>query len=214
MPAGHAHPGSRPNRYQTPYTSNYASRQTLPTYRIPDDGAPSDTVYQVIHDELELDGKPDLNLASFVGTWMEGNARELMNENINKNLADADEYPSLMRIHERCISILAHLWGVPDGEKAIGSATTGSSEAIQLGGLAMKRRWQERRRKEGKSTENPNIIMGANAQVALEKFARYFDVEARTLPVSEKSHHRLDPALVKENVDENTIGVFVILGST
>ena len=168
----------------------------------------------MIHDEVQLDGKPDLNLASFVGTWMEGNARTLMIENINKNLADADEYPALMRIHERCISILGNLWGVRPGEKAIGSATTGSSEAIQLGGLAMKRRWQERRRKEGKSTENPNIIMGANAQVALEKFARYFDVEMRLLPVSEKSRHRLDPELVRENVDENTIGVFVILGST
>lgn len=214
VPAGLAHPASRPNRYSTPYTSAYASRLPFPTYRIPEEGAPSDTVYQVIHDEMNLDGKPDLNLASFVGTWMEGNARTLMNENINKNLADADEYPALMRVHERCVSILGNLWGVRKGVKSIGTATTGSSEGIQLGGLAMKRRWQQRRRKEGKSTENPNIIMGANAQVALEKFARYFDVEARILPVSEKSRYRLDPDLVRENVDENTIGVYVILGST
>ena len=100
------------------------------------------------------------------------------------------------------------------GEKAIGTATTGSSEAIHLGGLAMKRRWQEKRQAEGKDTSKPNIIMGANAQVALEKFARYFEVEARILDVSEKSHFRLDPELVKQNIDENTIGVFVILGST
>ena len=76
----------------------------------------------------------------------------------------------------------------------------------------MKRRWQERRMAEKKDTSKPNIIMGANAQVALEKFARYFEVEARILPVSEKSRYRLDPELVKENIDENTIGVFVILG--
>lgn len=214
VPPGHSHPGSRPNRYSTPYTSALAAREPFPTYRIPDDGAPSDTVYQVIHDEVNLDGKPDLNLASFVGTWMEGNAQSLMMENANKNLADADEYPALMRIHERCVSIIGNLWGVEEGAKAMGTATTGSSEAIQLGGLAMKKRWQQRRRKEGKSTENPNIIMGANAQVALEKFARYFDVEARILPVSEKSRFRLDPDLVRDNVDENTIGVFVILGST
>lgn len=56
--------------------------------------------------------------------------------------------------------------------------------------------------------------MGSNAQVALEKFARYFEVEARILDVSEKSLYRLDPDLVKANIDENTIGVFVILGST
>lgn len=78
----------------------------------------------------------------------------------------------------------------------------------------MKRRWQEKRDAEGKDKSKPNIIMGANAQVALEKFARYFEVEARILPVSEKSEFRLDPELVKKNIDENTIGVFVILGST
>jgi len=78
----------------------------------------------------------------------------------------------------------------------------------------MKRRWQEKRMAAGKDTLKPNIIMGANAQVSLEKFARYFEVEARILPVSKESQYRLDPKLVKENIDENTIGMFVILGST
>jgi glutamate decarboxylase len=145
---------------------------------------------------------------------MESNAEQLMFENISKNMSDADEYPAMMQMHARCVSIIANLWGAQKGEKAIGSATTGSSEAIHLGGLAMKRRWQEKRMKEGKDTLTPNIIMGANAQVALEKFARYFEVEARILPVSENSQFRLDPELVKKNIDENTIGVFVILGST
>ena len=113
-----------------------------------------------------------------------------------------------MNIHARCVNVISHLWGGGShGEKPIGSATTGSSEAIHLGGLAMKRRWQEKRKAEGKDTSKPNIIMGANAQVALEKFARYFEVEARILDVSEKSRYRLDPELVKQNIDENTIGV-------
>jgi glutamate decarboxylase len=145
---------------------------------------------------------------------MEKEAEQLMVENLSKNMSDADEYPAMMDMHARCVSILAHLWGVQKGEKAIGTATTGSSEAIQLAGLAMKRRWQEKKMADGKDTSKPNIIMGANAQVALEKFARYFEVEARILPVSEKSSYRLDPELVKENIDENTIGIFVILGST
>ncbi|KAI5925808.1 pyridoxal phosphate-dependent transferase [Camillea tinctor] len=198
----------------TPYGTKYASQIDIPKYEIPQEGAPSDSAYQLIHDELDLDGKPNLNLASFVGTYMEPNAEKLMTENLSKNLADSDEYPALMAIHERCISILASLWGAKKSEKAIGSATTGSSEAIHLGGLAMKRRWQERRKAQGLDTYKPNIIMGANAQVALEKFARYFDVEARILPVSAKSNYRLDPELVKQSLDENTIGVFVILGST
>ncbi|KAI1190726.1 glutamate decarboxylase [Nemania serpens] len=198
----------------TPYGSRYASEISVPKYRMPEEGAPADTVYQLIRDELDLDGKPNLNLASFVGTYMEPNGTQLMIENLSKNLSDNDEYPAMMDIHERCISILAQLWGVNKGEKAIGSATTGSSEAIHLGGLAMKRRWQEHRQAKGLDTSHPNIIMGANAQVALEKFARYFDVEARILPVSKESSFRLDPELVKKNIDENTIGVFVILGST
>ena len=183
-------------------------------HKIPKDGAPAEAVHQMLKDELDLDGRPNLNLASFVGTYMEHEAEQLMIENISKNMSDVDEYPAMMDMHARCVSILAHLWGVQKGEQAIGTATTGSSEAIHLGGLAMKRRWQEKRMKEGKDTSKPNIIMGANAQVALEKFARYFEVEARILPVSEKSHYRLDPELVKKNLDENTIGIFVILGST
>ncbi|KAF4811906.1 Glutamate decarboxylase [Colletotrichum siamense] len=197
-----------------PFDSRYTSQMNIPKYKIPEEGAPGDTVFQMIRDELDLDGKPNLNLASFVGTFMEPNATQLMQENLAKNLSDADEYPAMMDMHQRCISIISHLWGVQPGEKALGSATTGSSEAIHLGGLAMKRRWQQRRKEQGKDASKPNILMGANAQVALEKFARYFDVEARILPVSKKSHYCLDADLVRENIDENTIGVFVILGST
>ncbi|KAF3931657.1 hypothetical protein ABW20_dc0108874 [Dactylellina cionopaga] len=197
-----------------PYTSRYATKQQIPKFKLAEDGVGAETAYQLLKDELDLDGRPNLNLASFVGTYMEPRADDLMKENISKNMSDADEYPAMMNMHSRCVSILANLWGVQKGETAIGSATTGSSEAIHLGGLAMKRRWQEKRMAAGKDTTKPNIIMGTNAQVALEKFARYFEVEARLLPVSKKSQWRLDPELVKENIDENTIGVFVILGST
>lgn len=168
----------------------------------------------MIRDELDLDGRPNLNLASFVHTWMEPEANQLIMENIGKNLSDADEYPAMMDIHARCISMLANLWGANPDEKAVGSATTGSSEAIHLGGLAMKQLWKEKRQAAGLDVLRPNIIMGSNAQVALEKFARYFDVEARILPVSKESRYVLDPELVRKNLDENTIGVFVILGST
>ncbi|KAG9244230.1 pyridoxal phosphate-dependent transferase [Calycina marina] len=207
----HTHGGTH---HITPYSTRYASEQEISKFKIPEKGAPADAVHQMLKDELDLDGRPNLNLASFVGTYMETHAEQLMFENISKNMSDADEYPAMMQMHSRCVSIIANMWGAQNGEKAIGSATTGSSEAIHLGGLAMKRRWQEKRDREGKDKSKPNIIMGSNAQVALEKFARYFEVEARILPVSEKSRFRLDPELVKKNIDENTIGIFVILGST
>ncbi|KAA8900002.1 pyridoxal phosphate-dependent transferase [Sphaerosporella brunnea] len=196
------------------YSGRYAASAEIPKFRLPDSGSDSHTIYQLIKDELDLDGRPNLNLASFVNTFMDPYADRLMAENVGKNMADADEYPVVQAIHARCISMLGNLWNVPKGETAIGAATTGSSEAIHLGGLAMKRLWQQKRREQGKSTEKPNIIMGANAQVALEKFARYFEVEARILPVSEESHYCLDVTKLRENIDENTIGVFAILGST
>lgn len=197
------------------YGSSYSS-SSVPKYKIPSKGVDQETAYQIIHDELSLDGQPLLNLASFVQTWMPPIADKLMLENISKNLIDQDEYPMTQDIHTRCISILSELWNAPSHHHAVGTATTGSSEAIQLGGLAMKRIWQEKRKAAGKSIHEPgpNIIMGANAQVALEKFARYFEVEMRLVPISVESKYRLDPKKAMEYIDENTIGVYVILGST
>jgi glutamate decarboxylase len=165
---------------------------------------------------LSLDGSPLLNLASFVHTYIPEKAEKLVIENLYKNLIDQDEYPMTQVIHTRCVSMIADLWHAPSAHGAIGTATTGSSEAIQLGGLAMKRLWQQRRKEKGLSIHEPgpNIVMGANAQVALEKFARYFDVECRLVPISKESQYRLDPKKAMQYVDENTIGVFVILGST
>ncbi|KAJ7285610.1 pyridoxal phosphate-dependent transferase [Mycena rebaudengoi] len=204
---------------QTTVSHSYGARygtNPIPKYHLASKGIDPEAAYQLIHDELTLDGSPVLNLASFVHTWMPAPADKLMMENMSKNLIDTDEYPATQLIHTRCISILADMWHAPSSQHAIGTATTGSSEAIQLGGLAMKRMWQEKRKAAGKSIHEPgpNIIMGANAQVALEKFARYFDVECRLVPISVESHYRLDPKKAMEYVDENTIGVFVILGST
>ncbi|KAJ7198624.1 pyridoxal phosphate-dependent transferase [Mycena haematopus] len=185
-----------------------------PKYTIPEVGIPSKAAYQLLHDETALDGNPLLNLASFVHTWMPEEANKLIMENINKNQVDLDEYPAATIIHNRCISMLADLWKAPKDCKAIGTSTAGSSEAIQLGGLAMKKRWQEARKAAGKDHYHPNIVFGSNAQVALEKFARYWDVEARLVPVNASTNYVMDPKAALEFIDENTIGVMVILGST
>ncbi|TFK55286.1 glutamate decarboxylase [Heliocybe sulcata] len=211
----HALTGTNANTISHAYGARYGT-EPIPKYKIPSKGTDAEAAYQLIHDELELDGSPILNLASFVHTWMPEPADKLMRENMSKNLIDQDEYPMTQVLHERCVSILADLWHAPNSHQAIGTATTGSSEAIQLGGLAMKRIWQEKRKAAGKSIHEPgpNIVMGANAQVALEKFARYFEVECRLVPVNAESKYRMDPRRAMEYVDENTIGVYVILGST
>ncbi|CAK5272097.1 unnamed protein product [Mycena citricolor] len=183
-------------------------------YTIPQEGIPSKAAYQLLHDETALDGNPLLNLASFVHTWMPEEADKLIMENMNKNQVDLDEYPAATIIHNRCISMLADLWKAPKDGKAIGTSTAGSSEAIMLGGLAMKKRWQEARKAAGKDYFHPNIVFGSNAQVALEKFARYWDVEARLVPVNASTNYVMNPHDALPFIDENTIGVMVILGST
>ncbi|KAG0202568.1 hypothetical protein BGX28_004939 [Mortierella sp. GBA30] len=204
------HTGKSRTIHALAYGSRYAT-QDIPKYKLPEQSTEAQAAYQLIHDELELDGRPNMNLASFVHTWMEPEAEKLIMENISKNLCDQDEYPATMRIHGRCISIIGDLW---KSKGAVGTATIGSSEAVQLGGLAMKKLWQAKRKAEGKDTSRPNIVMGNNAQVALEKFARYFDVECRLIPVNAESHHCLDIKKAADACDENTVGVYVILGST
>ena len=186
---------------------------TLPTDRLGEHPVPPETAYQLIHDELMLDGNARLNLATFVTTWMEPPATRLMAECAEKNIIDKDEYPQTAELERRCVSILADLWNAADAHQAIGCSTTGSSEACMLGGLALKRRWANRRRAGGASTERPNLVMGVNVQVCWEKFCNYWEVEARTVPMSGDRYHLTAEEAVAR-CDENTIGVVAILGST
>lgn len=186
---------------------------TLPKFRFPDSMALPETAYQIVHDESMLDGNARLNLATFVGTWMDDHASRLYLEAADKNMIDKDEYPQTAAIETRCWTMLADLWHAPDPANTIGTSTIGSSEACMLGGLAMKRRWQHARQKAGKSATNPNIVLSSAVQVCWEKFCNYFDIEPRYVPISD-DHKVLDGANLDKYVDENTIGVVAILGVT
>ncbi|MFC3960409.1 glutamate decarboxylase [Nocardia jiangsuensis] len=186
---------------------------TVPRDRMPDGELDSDVAYQVVHDELMLDGNARLNLATFVTTWMEPSAEQLMRECFDKNMIDKDEYPRTAELEQRCVHMLADLWNAPDPATAPGCSTTGSSEACMLAGLALKRRWQQTRRAAGLSTERPNLVMGGNVQVCWDKFANYWDVEPRLVPMAGDRFHLTAEAALPY-CDENTIGVVAILGST
>ena len=186
---------------------------TIPRDAIPDEELSPDVAYQIIHDELMLDGNARLNVATFVTTWMEPQAQQLMTECFDKNMIDKDEYPQTAEIEARCVKMLSRLWHAPEADEATGCSTTGSSEAAMLGGLALKRRWMERRRAEGKPVDKPNLVMGINVQVCWEKLANYWDVEMRLVPMEGDRFHMSAEEAVKL-CDENTIGVVAILGST
>jgi glutamate decarboxylase len=197
-------------------TPTYASRslnEPLPKYTLAEHSLSPDVAYRVIQDELMLEGNAHMNLATFVTTWMEPAASKLMQETFNKNIVDKDEYPQTSEIEKRCVNILADLWNAPQGGQALGTSTTGSSEACMLAGLALKWQWRKRQAAAGKSTDRPNLVLGANAQVCWEKFCRYWDVEPRLVPLEPGRYH-LDAEHARAVCDENTIGVIGILGST
>jgi glutamate decarboxylase len=191
---------------------------TLAGHRVPRHSIPAgpmlpDTAYQVVRDELMLDGNARLNLATFVTTWMEPQAQRLMTESLDKNMIDKDEYPQTAELESRCVAILSNLWHSPSGANATGCSTTGSSEACMLAGMAMLWRWRERSRPAGAGTGRPNLVMGSNVQVCWEKFCRYWQVEPRLVPMEPGRLHLTGPEAAAR-CDENTIGVVAILGST
>jgi glutamate decarboxylase len=188
-----------------------ADMQSVPKHRLPDETLAAGAAYQLVHDELMLDGNARTNLATFVTTWMEDEARRLLVECADKNMIDKDEYPQTAELERRCVNILASLWNSPTEGDTVGCSTTGSSEACMLAGLALKRRWNARHG--GSGGGRPNLVMGINVQVCWDKFCNYFEVEPRQVPM-EGERFNLDPEAAVALCDENTIGVVAILGST
>lgn len=200
-------------------TSVYGSRfaaQDLPRHEMPDGEMPREMAYRLIKDDLTLDGNPTLNLASFVTTYMEPEVEKLMVDAFSKNFIDYEEYPVSADIQNRCVSMIARLFNIPSHDEntnAMGTSTIGSSEAIMLATLAMKKTWVNKRKAEGKDYSRPNIIMNSAVQVCWEKAARYFDVEEKYVYCT-PDRYVIDPEEAVNLIDENTIGICSILGTT
>lgn len=168
-------------------------------------------IYQLVHDELLLDGVARMNLATFCTTWVEPEVRQLMADSLDKNIIDKDEYPQTAELEARCVSMLADLFHAPGPTTTQGTSTTGSSEAAMLGGLAAKWRWRSRRVAAGEDSSKPNFVCGP-VQVCWEKFGRYFDVETRQVPMN--AGYIMTPEEAIAQCDENTIAVVVTFGQT
>jgi len=200
--------GEKTPQFARPGEATVAARHVIPQ----EESLPG-TARQIVDDETMLDGNSRLNLATFVGTWMDEDARQVYEASFDKNMIDKDEYPQTAAIEDNCWHMLANLWNSPDASQSIGTSTIGSSEACMLGGLAFKRRWQHSRRVAGKDVSKPNLVMSSAVQVCWEKFCNYFDVEPRFVPIS-LEHKTLDGHDLEKYVDENTIGVVAIMGVT
>jgi len=192
------------------YGSSFVA-QDVPEDAFPAVGMAAQDAQRLITDELVLDGDPERNLATFVTTWMEPEAEKLIVSNLYRNFIDHAEYPQTAEIEQRCIRMIAHLFHAP-GETT-GARTQGSSEAIMLGALSLKWQWRKRREAAGKPADRPNLVFGGDVHVVWEKFCRYFDVEPRIVPLQEHKF-TIGPEDVEPYLDENTIGVAAVLGTT
>ena len=184
----------------------------MPQFQMPEKESNPSDVYQVLHDELMMDGNSRQNLATFCQTWLDPEIHKLMDECIDKNMIDKDEYPQTAAIEMRCVHMIADLWNSPQAKETLGCSTTGSSEAAMLGGMAMKWRWVAKRKAAGKSYDKPNMVCGP-VQICWHKFARYWGVELREIPM-EKGRLIMSPEEAIKRCDENTIGVVPTLGVT
>ncbi len=198
--------GGLPARYGSTFFT-----EGVPQDRIPETGMTAPDAYNLLEEELALDGDPSRNLATFVTTWMELPVKKLISDNLHRNFIDHPEYPRTAEIEQRCIRMLADLYNAP-GETT-GARCQGSSEAIMLGALAAKWRWRQRREKAKEDTTKPNLVFGGDVHVVWDKFCRYFDVEPRTIPLR-KDKFTIDADDVEPHVDENTIAVVAVVGTT
>jgi glutamate decarboxylase len=185
--------------------------EPAPDHRLPEHGMAAIDAMRLVGEELILDGLPMRNLATFVTTWMEPEVQRVIAENLHRNFIDHAEYPQTAEIEQRCIRMLADLFNAP-GETT-GARTQGSSEAIMLGALSLKWKWRGRREQAGRDTSRPNLVFGGDVHVVWEKFCRYFDVEPRIIPL-QPDKYTIGPEDVEPHVDENTIGVAAVLGTT
>jgi glutamate decarboxylase len=192
----------------------YGSRfltEDAPSGPFPRQGMSALDAQRLVEEELQMEGDPNRNLATFVTTWMEPEAQQLIAENNYRNFIDHAEYPISAEIEKRCIRMLADLYHAPG--PTTGARTQGSSEAIMLGALSLKWKWRERRKVAGKPTESPNLVFGGDVHVVWEKFCRYFDVEPRIVPL-QPGKYTIGAGDVEPHIDENTIGVAAVLGTT
>jgi glutamate decarboxylase len=183
----------------------------VPSKEFPESGMPPVEAMRLVGEDLALEGMPIRNLATFVTTWMEPEAQRIIAENLHRNFIDHAEYPRTAEIEQRCIRMLADLFHAPG--PTTGARTQGSSEAIMLGSLSLKWNWRRRREAAGQDTTHPNLVIGGDVHVVWEKFCRYFDVEPRIVPL-QPGKYTIGPDDVEPHLDENTIGVAAVLGTT
>ena len=188
---------------------------TVPRHELPEGEMAPDVAYQVIHDELMLDGNARLNLATFVSTWMEPQASTLMAECADKNMIDKDEYPqtaeietALRRDPRRPLARPERDRTTPPGARRPARARHACSAGWRSSDAGRRRRAAEgnggRQAQPGDGRQRPGVL--GEVLPLLGRRAAPRPDGRRPLPPVRRGG--------RDACDENTIGVVAILGST
>lgn len=191
-----------------------------PLVKLADKSVSANAAYDAVLSDIMDDGNPRQNLATFCQTFMEPQAEKIILKTLDKNWTDKGESPRTAEIEKRCVNIIANLWnlgkeGLLETGNALGVSTVGSTEACMLAGMAMKFIWRKNADEAGVDwlAKKPNLIISSGYQLAWEKFCSYWDVELRTVPMTNEKM-MLDPNVLENYIDDWTIGVVGILGFT
>jgi tyrosine decarboxylase/aspartate 1-decarboxylase len=126
-------------------------------------------------------------------------AREAAERFLATNPGDPGTYESVATLEERAVDLLGEVTGHPNPE---GYVASGGTEAnIQAVRIARNRA----------DTDAPNVVAPASAHFSFTKAADVLGVEYRTAPTT---GHRADPEAMAELVDEDTVCVVGVAGST
>ncbi len=212
----------KPEYLERTFLGSDAFKNPIAKDVLPQDGMDPDIAKTIVEHIRLNEAKANQNFATFCTTEMEKQADELMLEGLNTNAIDKSEYPRTAAMENYCVSMLGHLWGIPENEKFgddfIGTSTVGSSEGCMLGGLSLLFTWKHRAKAAGLDVDDlhkhrPNLVITSGYQVVWEKFCNYWNVEMRTVPMHDDVLS-LDMDHVMDYVDENTIGIVGIFGIT
>jgi len=207
--------------YLTPTYGRVLFDEEIPKDKLPENSHEPNAVYRFIRDELQLDGNPTLNMASFVTTVMDDEANRLISENLGKNYIDTEVYGRTAEIEQRCVKTLLDLYQAPypmlsaeqlalnkgDKKSSWGTLAIGSSEALMLCALSHKRRWMDARKEQGLSTERPCIVLGSDVHITWVKFAEYFDVNIIWVPITKENNYAISAAQVRNVIEDPYISV-------
>jgi glutamate decarboxylase len=187
--------------------------------KIPEQPTAADTVYQMVKNELMIDHKPGMNLATFCNeSYTDPWGAKTVEDSIMKNFIDGTEYTGTTTAALRCMYMIGNELGTKFKESddlnanlakhMYGTPTIGSSEAIMLGMIAHKFIWSQKHRVlldnfdtlniKVDPRDRPVVVMSAHVHSCWDKFCLYYGAVALYIPIAGPPYAIDDGSRIKD----------------